>query len=303
MSGSDEHPSGPMSVWSNTAHVVQRVVVGAYQDGAIHAGNFAYMTMLAIFPLFIVGAAIFSVIGEEFERTALIGTILFTLPPQVADVIRPAAIDVVEQRHGWLLWAGGLVGLWIVSSLVETLRDVLRRAYHVAPVGVQFWKYRLASSAMIIGAMLLLILSFVAQVVIGTVQEVVMHILPHLGERIGTLQVSRLASAFGLFLSIYLLFVALTPAPYRNRRFRKWPGALLVTLWWSGATLALPPVLGSLLSYDLVYGSLAGIMITLFFFWLVGLGMVMGAELNAGLAELQERGIADADSDERQSAG
>jgi len=47
----------------------------------------------------------------------------------------------------------------------------------------------------------------------------------------------------------------------------------------------LPWVLRRLFNYDLTYGSLAGIMITLFFFWLVGLGMVFGAELNAALAE------------------
>ena len=41
-------------------------------------------------------------------------------------------------------------------------------------------------------------------------------------------------------------------------------------------------------TYDLTYGSLAGIMITLFFFWLVGLGVVAGAELNAALSETPE---------------
>ena len=41
-------------------------------------------------------------------------------------------------------------------------------------------------------------------------------------------------------------------------------------------------------SYDLTYGSLAGVMISLFFFWLVGFGMVVGAELNAALAESPE---------------
>jgi membrane protein len=37
-------------------------------------------------------------------------------------------------------------------------------------------------------------------------------------------------------------------------------------------------------TYDLTYGSLAGSMVTLLFFWLVGLGLVIGAELNAALA-------------------
>ena len=50
-------------------------------------------------------------------------------------------------------------------------------------------------------------------------------------------------------------------------------------------TMLLPLVLGRLGGYDLTYGSLAGVIITLFFFWLVGFGLVIGAHLNAALAE------------------
>jgi membrane protein len=49
--------------------------------------------------------------------------------------------------------------------------------------------------------------------------------------------------------------------------------------------LILPWVLSHLSNYDTTYGSLAGVMITLIFFFLVGLGVVIGAELNAALAE------------------
>jgi membrane protein len=37
--------------------------------------------------------------------------------------------------------------------------------------------------------------------------------------------------------------------------------------------------------YTRTYGSLAGVMIALIFFFVVGLGVVIGAELNAALAE------------------
>jgi membrane protein len=102
------------------------------------------------------------------------------------------------------------------------------------------------------------------------------------------LALSRFIPAVGLYISLYLLFLSLTPGAYRKRRYPKWPGALLVTVWWVGVTVALPTVLRSFFNYDLTYGSLAGIMIALFFFWLVGLGMVIGAELNAALAETPE---------------
>jgi len=267
--------------------ILKRVVVGTYNDGFIHAGNLAYMSVLAIFPFFITGAALFSLIGEESERAATINAVLYALPPVVGDVIGPVARNVIEQRSGWLLWAGGLVGLWTVGSLIETIRDILRRAYGTEATAA-FWKYRLLSAGIIILAVVLLLLSLIAQVLIGAAQQVIEIYFPELNEVLGTLSLSRLVPAFGLFGSLYLLFYTLTPHAYRNRRYPKWPGALLVTLWWILVTFFLPPLLRTVFSYDLTYGSLAGMMIVLFFFWLIGLGMVMGAELNAALAETPE---------------
>ena len=80
----------------------------------------------------------------------------------------------------------------------------------------------------------------------------------------------------------------MTPERYRGRLYPKWPGALFTTLWWTGVTLILPSLLAQMIGYDLTYGSLAGVMIVLFFFYLIGLGVVIGAELNAALAETPE---------------
>jgi membrane protein len=267
--------------------IAKRVLIGAYNDGFIHAGNLAYMAILAIFPFFILGAAVFSIIGEEGERATTINAVLYALPPLVANVIEPVARSVVEERSGWVLWLGGLVGMWTVSSLIETIRDILRRAYGTKATHA-FWKYRLWSAGLICGAVVLLMVSLLAQVVIGTAQEVIDAYLPSLSHAIGELRLTRIVPAFGLFGSLYLLFYTLTPKTYRNRRYPKWPGALATGLWWIAVTVSLPPAIRSFFSYDATYGSLAGIMIALFFFYLVGLGMVVGAELNAALAETPE---------------
>jgi membrane protein len=267
--------------------VAKRVAVGAYNDGFIHAGNLAYMAIIAIFPFFILGAAIFSLVGEESERAATINAILFALPPIVGEVIEPVARNVVQGKSGWVLWLGGLVGLWTVSSLIETIRDVLRRAYGTTATHA-FWKYRLWSAGVIFGAVILLMISLLAQVLIGTAQEVIDAYVPRLSDVIDQLRVSRIVPALGLFGSLYLLFYTLTPKAYRKRRYPKWPGALATTAWWIGVTAALPPAIRSFFRYDATYGSLAGIMIALFFFYLVGLGFVIGAELNAALAETPE---------------
>ncbi|HCS18057.1 YihY/virulence factor BrkB family protein [Qipengyuania flava] len=268
--------------------VAKRTLVGTYNDGFIHAGNLAYLSMLAIFPFFILGAAVFSAFGEEAERAATINAVLYALPPIVGNVIEPVARDVIEARSGWLLWAGAGVALWTVGSLVETIRDILRRAYGTHATHA-FWKYRLLSTGVILSAVLLLLLSLIAQFVIGAAQEVIAAYFPQLVDGVGDLlRLTRIVPALGLFGSLYLIFYSLTPSKYRRKRYPKWPGVLLTTLWWIAVTTVMPAVLRNFFAYDLTYGGLAGVMIVLFFFWLVGLGVVIGAELNAALAETPE---------------
>ena len=267
--------------------VIKRVWTGAYYDGFIHAGNLAYMSLLALFPFFIVVAAIFSALGEPAQREASITAFLTAVPPVVAKVIEPVARDVVAARSGWLLWLGGLVGLWTAGSLLETIRDILHRAYGT-PHLQAFWRYRLVSTGVIFAAVILLLFSLFAQVSIVAAEQATAAWFPRLDAIFEGLYLSRLITAGVLYLSIFMLFISLTPAAYRGRSYPKWPGALLVTLWWVATTLLLPGVLRIFFAYDLTYGSLAGVMIALFFFWLVGLGMVVGAELNAALAETPE---------------
>jgi len=264
--------------------VTRRTLVGTWQDGFIHAGNLAYLSMLAIVPFFILGAALFEVFGGRAMAVEMAETVIAGLPPSAARVIAPVAQDAVYARNGWLLWFGAAVALWTVSSLIETIRDILRRAYGTQAI-YSFLRYRLFSAGLILGAVVLLMASLFAQVMIGTAEQVILNAFPQLSEVLGTLRLSRIAPALGLGVSLYLLFYTLTPEEYRLGHYPKWPGALFTAIWWMGVTIALPPILSGFFTYDLTYGSMAGIIIALLFFWLVGLGLVIGAELNAALAE------------------
>jgi len=264
--------------------IAKRVLVGAYYDGFIHAGNLAYMALIALFPFFITATALMSALGRTSEGVHALEVILATMPPSVADTLDEPVREVIAARSGLLLWLGAAIGLWTVGSLIETIRDILRRAYGTQ-FSKSFWHYRLYSIGLIVGAVILLLLSFSAQVLVTAVDEFVTRALPERFDAWFQIAMTRGISAFGLFVSLYLLFYTLTPSRYRARRYPKWPGALVTTLWWVGVTLSLPPLLAGLLTYDATYGSLAGVMISLFFFYLVGFGVVIGAELNAALAE------------------
>lgn len=272
---------------SRPVRVIARVANGTWQDGFIHAGNLAYMAILALFPFFVTVAAIFALIGESSQRSASVGTFMLALPPLVRKALEPVAQDVIMARSGWLLWVGGAVGLWTVGSLIETIRDILRRAYGTNSTS-SYWRYRLVATAVTVLAVIALLLSLFAQVAISTAQEVIVAWAPRAVDWIDALATSRVVTGGVLYCSIYALFYVLTPSAYRGPGYPKWPGAALVTAWWMLVMAALPTVVARFFTYDLTYGSLAGVMIALFFFWLVGLGMVIGAELNAALAVTPE---------------
>jgi len=127
--------------------------------------------------------------------------------------------------------------------------------------------------------------AFALTVTLSSMQHALLQWFPAatgLGTRLG---IYRLIPALTMFVTFYGLFAALTPKRYRKRGCRKWPGALFITLWWLATVELLPDTLELAGGYSLTYGSLAGVMIALLFFFAVGLGVVIGAELNAALAE------------------
>jgi membrane protein len=264
--------------------VIKRVAIGVYNDGFIHAGNLAYLSIVALFPFFIVAAAAAHIFGQSQDAMLTVTNVLRRLPPDVASTLREPVTEVLTVRTGNLLWFGAIVGVWTAASFVETIRDILRRAYGIkycAP----FWEYRLGSILLIVAAVLLLMIAFAASAALTLIHHLLLEWFPFAGGVASTLGIYRLVPAITLFFTFYVLFYALTPSRYRKRGCRKWPGALFITAWWLATVELLPSVLGLFGGYTRTYGSLAGVMIALIFFFVVGLGVVIGAELNAALAE------------------
>src|SRR3982750_1705563 len=154
--------------------VIKRVAIGVYNDGFIHAGNLAYLAILALFPFFILAAAVAHLLGQSQDAQLTVFNILRRLPHNVADTLQEPIKEVLTARTGSLLWLGGIVGLWTAASFIETIRDILRPAFGVkfcAP----FWEYRLGSILIILGAVLLLMISFAASVALSSIHHLIVE--------------------------------------------------------------------------------------------------------------------------------
>jgi membrane protein len=273
--------------------VVKRAALGVFNDGFIHAGNLAYLALMTVFPFFITAAAVLSLLGQSEETQRAVASFLHVLPPDVAEILRKPIADVLVARTGSLLWLGGLVGLWTVGSFVETIRDIFHRAYGVK-ASVPFWRSRLSSSGVIILSVIIALFSFLVQGILTAAEQFIYRLLPFARDAAGWVGLSRIIPGFIMFGALYLLFYSVTPGKYRHTKCPKWPGALFTAGWWVSMTALLPIVLGQLGGYDLTYGSLAGVVVMLLFFYLIGLGLVFGAHLNAALAEPPEPALQEA---------
>jgi membrane protein len=268
----------------------KRAGIGVYTDGFMYAGNLAYLTLMTVFPFFIVAAAVLSLFGQSEETQRAVSSFLHVLPADVSELLRKPISDVLAARTGSLLWLGALVGLWTVGSFVETIRDIFRKAYGTV-ASAPMWRARLGLSLAIVASVILALISFLIQGLLTAAEQFIYRLLPFAEDAAGWIGLSRIIPGLVMFGALYMLFYSVTPSKYRYTDSRKWPGALFTTVWWVSMTAALPLVLAQLGGYDMTYGSLAGVVVMLLFFYLIGLGLVFGAHLNAALAEPPEPSV------------
>ncbi|APG63268.1 hypothetical protein LPB140_11270 [Sphingorhabdus lutea] len=281
-----------LGVSRQAKEVMKRTAIGLYNEGFIHAGNFAYLALLAIFAFFISATAIAGSFGQSEIGQSLVEYVILTVPPRVGETLREPIFSAMHARSGGLLWLSALVGLWTTTSLIETIRDILHRAY-----GTEwhrpFWQYRLSSILVVILSVILSMLAFGANVFAVAVSKFIDEYLPDVSGLTSYISFAQLIPFIILFITIYMIFRYLSPLKYSSKIYPKWPGAALVSCWWVGCTTLMPYIFASIFNYDLTYGSLGGVMIVLIFFYVIGFGIVAGAHLNAALAnkevEVQER--------------
>ena len=248
-------------------------------DGLTVAGYMAFAAFTSLFPFLIFLAALASVLGTPETAKATIEGLFLFLPADVAQTLTPAVHQVMAGHHGGLLTIGVLATLWTASSGVEALRDALDRAYEIRDLAPIWWRRLQSMAVVVVGALVLFVASLA--VILGPVLWRVLEDFGRPSEEeavfwtIGRYVVGAVVLALGLVgLHRWL--------PNHHLPLRAIvPGVLLtLALWLVGASL-FSLYLGTVADYSVTYGSLAGVAITLLFFYLTGALFILGAEYNA----------------------
>lgn len=276
-------PEKLRELYRKSKAIVKEVASNVLVHGGVLAGNFAYLSLLTIFPFFIVAAALGGVFGSSEYGHDAVQAFLAAVPPSMGSVIGAPVEAAMSARTGPLLWLAVIVGLWTTANLIESIRAIIRGAYGTAG-NRPFWQYRLGSMALIVLAVIATMLALSMQVVLASAAELIIQTVNFPEAALSVVAFSQLFTFLVLLAMLYLMFGLLTPVSYRRANHPIWPGPLFISVWWMLSLAVLPRFLATFADYDLTYGSLAGVMVSLLFFFLIGLAVVIGAELNAAIA-------------------
>jgi membrane protein len=168
--------------------------------------------------------------------------------------------------------------IWTASSSVEGLRTILNRAYrvHLPPPYllrrlisiIEFFIITFSITAVIM--IFVVIPSFFKNSEIELLLNFfINHEIPNLGQFI-----------IFIFLCCAVSLLYYSIPNVKQKITKTFPGAILTVILWTITQKAFLYYLNQFDQFNFIYGSLAGIMIYLMFFYLVNLIFIFGAEFN-----------------------
>ena len=259
--------------------LVKRAVKEALADNVFDlAAQQAYYFFFALFPalLFVIAvASFFPLQGLIDSVVVMIGRIA---PAEVVKILTDSIMGLSNQNSGGILTFAFFVTIWSSSGAMVSIITTLNAAYDVTE-SRPWWKTRLTATFLTIGIAVFILLAMFLIVAGPTLAETIasrMQLGPVFKWAWWVLQwpvvFAFVVSAVGL---VYYF------APDVEQDW-VWitPGAILATLLWLGISLALK------LYYQLMpnanaYGTIGGVMVLMLWFYVSGLALLLGAELNA----------------------
>lgn len=268
--------------WKST---MKRVQLRMKQDRVtVSAGSLAYHWFLALFPAIIAGLGVLTLVSVGSGTLHhLTHDISRALPSGTAAVFNGAVRAATKKSSGSVVTVviGVVVALWSASSGMAVLQQVLDVAYEVDK-DQSFLKRRLRAIPLM-GLVAVLGGCGGALIVFGQPIGAGLKGISPVGGTAFTVGWTVVRWVLALVLLSLLFSAVYYLAP--NRKGPRWQwvsaGGLLATAIFLVVSLAFSFYVSSFGSYSKTYGSFAGVAILIFWFWLIGLAVLVGGELNA----------------------
>ena len=252
------------------------------------AAQLAYYFFLALFPavLFILALASF------FPLTNFIDDIVRTLrpiaPANVLGFLEEQLRRISNTDSSGILTIGILGAIWSSSAAVVAIIGSLNRAYDIEE-GRPWWKVRLTAIGLTLGLAVLVLASFTLIVAGPTIASQIASSFGLGSVFEWTWEILRWPLAFLLVSTAVGLVYYFAPDAEQDWAWIT-PGAVIGTLLWLVVSLLFKFYVANFADYNATYGAVGGVIVLLLWFYISGLAILVGAELNAEIEHASPHG-------------
>jgi membrane protein len=252
-----------------------RVWEAADEDEIIpRAAALSYSFLFSIFPLLLFVAALLSLVPVHHVIRQFMDSAAQVLPGQAATAVRGTLRQILANNgHRGLISLGAVTALWAGSTGIATVMsmlNVVNRTRDQRP----WWKRR--AIAMVLTTVL------AAFVIVSTL---LIMLSARIGAALGTAGTVLTTIAPVLFVLIAVdLIYCFAPA---HRQPWRWltPGSVTFTVLWLAMSFALRVYVANFSSYDVMYGSIGGLILFMLWLFLTSALLLLGAEVNRVIVE------------------
>jgi len=238
------------------------------------AAALSYSFLFSIFPLLLFVAALVSLVPVHHVIRQLMDSAAQVLPGEAATAVRTTLRQIIAgSGYRGLISLGAVTALWAGSTGIATLMSMLNVVYKIHDQR-PWWKRKLIA--------LLLTMILAVFVIFSTL---LIMLSARIGSAIGTTGnvLTALAPVVLVLLTVDLIY-CVAPARKEPWRFAT-PGAVTFTVLWLAMSFGLRVYVSHFSNYDIMYGSIGGLILFMLWMFLTSVVLLLGAEVNRVIGE------------------
>lgn len=274
--------------------LLSRVWKSANEDSIFNrSAELGYYFLFALFPALIFLSSMFGMVAtaQERARLELMLYLQRVLPLSAYNTVHKAFLSVTNADNERTLIFGLLIALWSATYGMSAAQNVLNAIYRVGE-SRPYWKAKLIAMLLTLAVFVLVFLAMMLLVLGDYLLEIVRsEFLVGAGYGIANVSAGisigwRVFQFCGALILLVLVF-AMTYRWAPNRKGCRWewitPGSIVGIAGWLVVSIGFRIYLRYFNHYAITYGSFGAVIILMTWFYISGLMLLLGAEINANI--------------------
>jgi membrane protein len=260
--------------------ILTRTVREAFADNLFGmSAQLAYYFFFSLFPALLVLIAIASYFPVSTLVDQVVDAMRGFAPPDAIGIVTEQIRKITQTNPGGLLTFGVATAIWSSSSAMNAIINTLNAAYDIEE-GRPWWRVQLTSILLTLGLALFILISF-ALVIVGPTLATKLADQMALGAAFEwTWKILQWPVVFALACTGIALVYYFAPDAAQDWVWLT-PGSVVATTLWLLASLAFKYYVVNITDYAATYGAIGGVMVLMLWFYISGVVILIGAEMNA----------------------